>query len=395
MKRSQIKKRPMSDTTLAKLEPEATEYREHDGHGLYLRVKPSGVKSWNLRIKKPNGKWGWTTLGKYPDLSAKEAREMAHTFEDKPPEDTFSVAAEDWYDHKVASGNAPDSLDQKRRYLDKEILPAIGHKPLSEVTRQDCANIQSSLEKRDALSVASKVRSWLNQIFSRAIARGRCEMNPASELRAVALKRQEQQYPHLLESELPDFLRALRISRAFLLGRVATWMTLRTASRPGMVRWAEWCEINLDDGLWTVPAAKMKMRREHYVPLSSQTITDLRELRERTGRSQYLFPGSRDNPVISEGTINKVISSAGYKGKLVGHGSRHTASTLLHEHGWPHDHVEAQLAHKVQGVAGVYNKAAYLAQRRTMIQWYADYLDALERGITKDEVETFKARVEA
>lgn len=391
MKRSEIKRRPLSDTTIAALEPEDTQYRVQDSPGLYLRVSPKGAKAWNLRYRKPDGRWGWKTLGRYPDLPAREARRIALS----PPEEdsasvTFATAAEEWYTHKETSGNSPSSLGQKRRYLDKDILPAIGEKPLTEVTRHDCAKIQAALEQRGARAMAPKMRSWLNQIFSRAIAMGLCELNPASELKALALPSTEKSYAHLLEPDLPAFLRALSDTPALLLADVATWMLLRTAARPGMVRYAEWSEIDLGNQLWTIPADKMKMRRAHDVPLSTQVCSDLERLRERTGRSRWLFPGARNNPVMSEGTINKVIRTAGYRGKLVGHGARHTASTLLNEHGWPSAHVEAQLAHKEKGVAGIYNRAAYLEPRRAMMQWYSDYLDALRDG---GDLEALKARV--
>ncbi len=152
-----------------------------------------------------------------------------------------------------------------------------------------------------------------------------------------------------------------------------------------MVRWAEWSEIDLDAATWTTPAAKMKMRRDHVSPLSAQAVEALRELRRVTGSSRWLFPGvGSKNPTISENTINKVFASIGYKGRMVGHGSRHTFSTMANEHkaaqGFSKDWIEVQLAHKEQGVSGIYNQAAYLPQRRTMMQWYADHLDQLAQG---------------
>jgi len=148
-----------------------------------------------------------------------------------------------------------------------------------------------------------------------------------------------------------------------------------------MARFSEWVDIDLDNALWTIPAAKMKMRRDHLIPLSTQTVAELRTMHEMSGQGKYVFPGfGTKNPTMSENTVNKCLSLVGYKGKLVGHGSRHTASTLLNEHEWDDRIVEAQLAHKVQGVKGVYNKAKYLEIRKGMMQWYSDYLDYLEFG---------------
>ncbi|GGW36448.1 tyrosine-type recombinase/integrase [Vreelandella hamiltonii] len=411
MKRSQIKRRPLADTVLVSLEPEDKDYRELDSAGLYFRVKRNGAKSWELRYKRPNGRWTWKGLGGFPGVSGKRARREAEDLrrliadgvdlstvdQNAKPRYLFRDVAEDWYQRKINAGRAGGTTRQMRLYLDKDILPALGRKSLDEITRQDCTELQKRLEERAAHNIAKKVRGWVSQMFSLAIAEGKCELNPASELRHVAAAAPKTtHYPHLLEPELPGFLRALQRSRSRQITQAAVWMVLRTASRPGMVRYAQWSEIDIEGATWTIPAEKMKARRDHIVPLSTQTVESLREIRQQTGRQQLVFPGQGPkNPVLSEGTINKAIALVGYKGKLTGHGSRHTASTLLREHSWPKDHVEAQLAHKEEGIAGVYNQAAYLEKRRFMMQWYADYLDALSRGITTEEKATFKRRIES
>lgn len=415
MKRSEIKRRPLADTTLASLEPEATAYRELDGDGLYFRVKPNGTKSWELRYKKPDGKWSWHGLGGYPDMSGAMAREKAreakrlvssgtdpvqHKIAQREAREaasanTFAAAAEYWFQRKAQDGRAESTLRLMRGYLDNDVLPALGDKLLTEITRRDCADLQERIEARGALNTRDKIRVALRQIFSQAIARGLCENNPASELGAIAAPTPKaKQYPHLLEPELPAFLQALRRSTSRTPARVATWLVLWTASRPGVVRYAEWSEIDFERALWSIPADKMKARRDHVTPLCRQALEALRELHRMTGRGRYLFPGiGAKKPVISENTINLTLNKVGYRGRLVGHGSRHTASTLLREHGWGKDFVEAQLAHKEQGMAGVYNQAAYLEQRRAMLQWYADYLDALEAGMTPAQQADFDAMV--
>lgn len=402
MKRTEIKRRPLADTVLVSLEPELKVYREHDGNGLYFRVKPNGAKSWELRFKTLAGKWSWMGIGGFPEVGGELARAKAETnrkmlssgvdpLEKKRAERlaveesstrTFRVAADGWLKAKVDKGLADSTLNKIRTYLDKDILPALGDKLLDNITRTDCAALQASIESRDAHNVAEKCRTWINQIFGRAIGLGLTENDPASRLRDIAAPAPKtQQHPHLLEPELPDFLRALKTTTSRLPARTASWLCLWTASRPGMVRLAEWSEFNLDAATWTVPAAKMKMRRDHVIPLPRQAVDALRELHCMTGRSKWLFPGTGPkNPTISENTINKVFAEIGYKGRLVGHGTRHTASTLLRENGWTKDHIEAQLAHKEEGVSGIYNKAQYLEQRTTMMQWYADHLDKLVVG---------------
>lgn len=400
MKRTGIKRRPMADSVLKTLEPEATEYREKDSPGLYFRVKPNGTKSWLLRYKNSAGKWAWMGLGGFPSVSGKSARQKAAELQQQAADGVdikaqasrsaeaveegilFRTVAEDWYARKEAVGRAADTLSQMRRYLDSDIYPVLGDKRLLDVTRADCTEVQRRLERRKAYNIAKKVRAWVSQIFSQAIAQDLCELNPASELRHIAEKAPEtKHYPWLLEEELPAFFDALRDSRSRLITMTLIRLVLFTACRPGMARLAIWGEFDLDDGLWTIPAERMKMRRGHVIPLSRQVVEYLQALQAVTGRSRHLFPGNGSvNPTLSENTLNQALKLVGYKDKLTGHGSRHTASTLLREHGWPKDHVEMHLAHVEKGVAGVYNKAQYLKQRRQMMQWYADYLTALEQG---------------
>jgi integrase len=396
VKRSAIKRRPLADSVLSALDLDAKDYRERDSAGLYFRVQKNGSKSWLLRYKRPCGTWAWKGLGGYPGVSGKLAREKArdllnhssggkdlvHMSSCVQEKMTFKEAAEDWYDRKVKAGRVAGSLKQYGLYLNKDIYPAIGHKALDAVTRLDCAAIQSKMEARGAGAIAGKVRLWINQIFSLAMAQGHCTVNPASELRYLAQQgHQETPHPHLLEDELPAFLMALRKSTSKQITLIMTRLVLRTACRPGMARFSEWVDMDLDNSLWTIPAAKMKMRRDHIIPLSPQTVAELRTMHETSGVGRYVFPGfGPKNPTMSENTINKCLRLVGYKGKLVGHGARHTASTLLREHRWDKDYVEMQLAHVEGGDAGVYNQAQYLDKRREMMCWYSDYLDYLETG---------------
>lgn len=416
MKRTDIKRLPLADTVLAALEPEAKDYYQNYGADrLYFLVTSAGRKRWVLRYKKPNGKWAWHGLGTYPDVSAKYAREKAraalklnadgvdpvtHKAALKAAQavaeaNTFKVAADLWLEKKIKDGRAEKTLKGINGALKNDILPALGHKPLDHITRGDCANLQARIEKRGAHNTSEKVRVWVNQIFALAIAKGMTENNPASNLLAIAEKAPpENQYPHLLEEELPDFLKALRASDSGAIVKTAAWLTVWTASRPGMVRWAEWAEFDLENGLWSVPGAKMKMKRDHLVPLPTQAVELIRELKKRTSCSRYLFPSSGEKvPVISDGSINKCFALIGYKGRMTGHGSRHTCDTLLSEHGWPEDWRDMHLAHKKPGLKGVYDKAVILAQRQRMVQWYADYLEALELGSLAQRVNEFESRV--
>jgi integrase len=405
---------PLTVREVEAARPQPKPYGIADGDGLILWITPEGNKFWHFRYRL-HGKQPRISLGRYPDLTLQKARQQAASYRtlvadgadprakrridrqraDTSDDGTFRAAAELWYKSKQDAGRSASTLDKIRTYLDKDILAELGSIKLVNITRADCARVQERFEKRDALNVSKKARGWLREIFSQAIARGQCEFNPASELKVIAKPaRKAKPYPHLLEPELPDFLRALEKSTSRLIAYVAAWMTIWTASRPGMVRYAEWNEVDLGGALWTISAEKMKMRRSHVTPLPSQLVNALTDLKKLTGRHQYVFPGiGTKHEVISENTINLVFSKIGYKGRMVGHGTRHTASTLLREHGWTKDHVETQLAHLEEGTAGDYNHARYLVQRRAMIQWYADYLDALKTGMHPTHQQSFAQRV--
>lgn len=408
MKRDAIKRRPLADTVLSTLEPEAREYREAYGlDRLYFVVSASGRKRWEVRYKHPvTQKWAWMGVGSYPDNKAKSARskamEVASLVSDgiDPREHlrgaasirSFMTVAEQWYEHKVQQGRSDKTLSKMRHWLDNDALPILGSKPIADVARADCVRVQVNIEDRKAFNIAEKSRAFLRRIFDFAIAHGFCENNPASNLLDVAATAPPSKLrPHLLEDDMPLFLRAVRQTGSRRATRIAAWMVIWTASRPGMVRWMEWSELKGD--MWHIPAEKMKMRRGHVVPLCRQALKAIEDMRPLTGRSKYVFAGEGAKlPVLSDAAINRCFATAGYKERMTGHGARHTAKTLLSEHGWPLAWTEMQLAHKPVGLEGVYNQAAYIEQRREMMQWYADYLEALEVGMTKAKREKFKHR---
>lgn len=426
MKRSAIKRRPLADTVLAKLEPEEKEYRESYGiDRLYFVVAPSGRKRWEVRFKKPaTGRWAWMGIGTYPDVTAKAARAAAQDIADKvadgidPVEQRrhertgegrmgpFETTAWEWLAHRVGEGHfVPATEYQARTMLKNDILPVIGKIPISRVTRADCAKVQRRIEKRNSLNRAKKCRIWLQSIFDYAHSLDRCDANPAASLRVSSKSpKPAKPFPFLRESELPDFLRKLRNTSSGPLVASASWITIYLASRPGMVRWMHWSEVDLKDAIWRVPAEKMKSRRDYVTPLPRQVVDLLKEVRPLAGEDGHVFPNKNrrrprnlaiggTNDVLAIGSINKCLSTMGYAGRMTSHGARHTAKTLLSEHGWPRDWSEMQLAHSLPGLEAIYNQANWVRQRRVMMQWYADYIDALEAGISEEEIERFDAQV--
>lgn len=426
MKRSAIKRRPLADTVLSKLEPEEKEYRESYGvDRLYFVVAPSGRKRWEVRYKKPaTGKWAWMGIGAYPDVTAKAARAEAQEAASKVAEGIdpilkrreertgegrmgpFEVTANAWLEHRISEGHfTPGTAYQARTMLDNDILPIIGKIPVSKVTRAECARVVGRIEKREALNRAKKCRIWLLSIFDYAHALDRSDANPAASLRISSkAPKKSTPFPFLREDQLPGFLRSLRQTSSGPLVSAASWITLYLASRPGMVRWMHWSEINIKEAVWRVDAEKMKSRRDYITPLPRQVIAILKDIRPLAGEDGHVFPNRNSkrpielavggkNSVLAVGSINKCLSRMGYAGIMTGHGSRHTAKTLLSEHGWPRDWSEMQLAHSLPGQEATYNQAVWFKQRRTMMQWYADYLDLLELGMTDAQMDAFDSQV--
>lgn len=221
-----------------------------------------------------------------------------------------------------------------------------------------------------------KVRQRCSEVFRYAIATGRAEINPAADLSSALEVHQSNHFPFLKADEIPDFLHALDTYTGSRLVQIATKLLIITGVRTIELRAALWSEFDLDNAIWEIPAERMKMRRSHLVPLSTQALDLLNEVKIMTGNYHYVFPGRNDpNKPMSEASINQVIKRIGYDGKVTGHAFRHTLSTILHERSYESAWIETQLAHVDKNVIrGMYNHAQYLDIRRNMLQNYADFL---------------------
>ncbi|WP_458736769.1 tyrosine-type recombinase/integrase [Pseudomonas chlororaphis] len=402
MKRADIKRRPLADTTLSSLEPEAGAYRELDSSGLYFRVKPNGQKSWELRYKKPDGKWSWLGLGGYPEVSGAFARQKAAELradasEGKNPiiskkarqaadidavNDTFESLAREWHTSRLSGWDA-GTAKRILGALERHVFPSLGKRPYTSIMSMEWMELLRGLERQGILEQMSRVRAYCKDIYDLARVTGRAVNNPLEGVHKFLSSGKAENYAHVSPDELPGLLRAIRSyphAKDVQLGlRLLTLM----AVRPSELREAHWVEFDFDKKLWTVPVERKgrKKGREHLVPLCIQAVDALLELRQLTGAYPLLFPGRSDRTKPRSDTVFLMaLRRLGYEGRQTGHGFRHIASTILNEHGYPADHIEAQLSHKAQGVRGIYNKAQYLEQRVKMMQWYADHLDALEAG---------------
>ncbi|ENW7725793.1 tyrosine-type recombinase/integrase [Klebsiella oxytoca] len=380
--------------------PKDKPYKLSDGGGLYLLVNPNGSRYWRLKYRIA-GKEKLLALGVYPDITLAVARQKRadakkvlaaggdpgqEKQEEKQAKEqavanSFERLAMEWHTHKSTSWSE-GYAEHLLMYLKKDIFPFIGQKAITDISQVEMLNVLRKMEQRGVLDKLKKTRQACRQIFTYAIITGRAEHNPVSDLAGALKSPKQQHYPHLLVDQIPVFLRALSEYSGSTITRNATRLLMLTGLRTIELRASEWVDIDFDKGVWNVPAERMKMRRPHLVPLSTQVRELLEEIHQLTGRGKYVFPGRNDaGKPMSEASINQVIKRIGYDGKATGHGFRHTMSTILHEQGYNTAWIETQLAHvDKNSIRGTYNHAQYLDGRREMLQWYADYMAALENG---------------
>jgi integrase len=400
MKRCDIKRRPLADTVLATLEPDASTYRELDGNGLYFRVKPSGQKSWELRYKKADGKWSWLGMGGYPEVSGALARQKAAKLRDSTAKDgnplatkrairaaeveaannTFEHLAREWLAIRSKTWTEGTAV-RTRGALEKHVFPIFGKRAYNSMLPMEWMDFLRGMEQTGIVEQTSRVRGMCKEIYDLARVTGRATHNPLEGLHKFLLTKPVENFAHVNTHELPTLLRAIRAYPHATDVRIGLQLLSMLACRPTELREACWEEFDLEGGFWLIPAARMKRRREHLVPLPHQALSLLRELQNFTGNYPLLFPGRNDNTKPRSNTVFLMaLRRLGYEGRQTGHGFRHLASTILNEHGFDSQHVEAQLSHVKEGVRGVYDKSTYLEQRKVMMQWYADHLDKLSAG---------------
>jgi integrase len=370
-----------------------------DGGGLFLQLQPSGSKLWRYTYRF-HGKQKLLALGSYPETSLAEAREkhaMAHKQvangidpnEAKKEakrsallnaENSFESVAREWH-QKKCHALEPRYAKFVLRRLEADIFPKLGYRPIRDISPPELLSVIRLIENRGAIEVAHRALKVCGQIFMYGIATGRADRNPAADLQGALQTMKKGHFAHLQEDELPEFLQKLEVYQGMRQNKLALQLMMLTFVRTTELRGALWSEIDFDKAEWRIPVERMKMKRPHIVPLSEQALLILKELKLMNGSWQYIFPNPY-HPLkcMSENGVLNVIYRMGYKGRVTGHGFRHTASTILNEKGFNRDHVERQLAHvETNKVRGVYNHAEYLPERRKMMQWWANHLDKLQQ----------------
>ncbi len=411
----------LTDTAVRLAKPNAKDYSLHDGNGLSLLVSAKGAKYWHFRFSWHGGRQPRISFGTYPDLSVKQARQLrdearALVAQGVDPrlyrsqkrraaslavEHTFKAVFLQWVEfrrHSLKEGRQ-SSLAQVQRIFNKDVLPFLGKRPISEIQRADLLDVLARIERRKALTVAEKCRTWFNQLFRYALVKIEgMEQNPASDLDVVALpKPSVHHHPFLRMAELPALLAKLRHYQGNTQTQLGLWLMLLTGVRTCEIRSATPDQFDLQRALWTIPPETVKqlqleMRKKgkrpqdmppYLVPLSVQAVEIVRYLLAQVRPAQrYLLAHRSDlKQRISENTLNGALRRMGYEDQLTGHGTRATLSTALHEIGYPKPWIDAQLSHAdPDKVSAAYNHAEYVEQRRAMMQDWADRLELLEQG---------------
>jgi integrase len=424
----------LSDLELRKLKTEDKPYRVHDGRGLFIEVTPTGGKLWRWAYRF-QGKQKKMGLGQYPEVSLKLARErhidgrrilamgidpMTQRKETRrqkaietaerntqkttatwstatdpkgmveqalklkiTPNSPFGVLAFHWWDHWKVDKNR-DNADAILSRLVLNLFPALGSMPISGITSQHIIQMVQSITERGAAEMAKRCLGLSKQVFEYATTQGYATSNPAAGIKpSLVIKAPPVvNRARVNAADLPGLLKAVDAYKGRRIVQLMIQMMFLSFTRTGELLGAVWTEFDFEAMLWRIPQERMKMKSPHIVPLSNQMLAVLRELRELSGESVYLFPSEfKSAKTLNENTILNALAEMGYKGVQTGHGFRGLASTILHERGFDPEHIELQLAHARRNkVSAAYNHALYLEPRVQMMQGWADYLDRLRRS---------------
>ncbi len=396
----------LTDTFLRTAKPAEKATRKFDGGGLYIEISPSGGKLWRLKYRY-EGKEKLMALGRYPEVSLKDARERRDEARkllanDVDPaanrkavkaaklaqaENSFEAVCRAWYAKAYADKAESTRLKTITR-LEQDVFPHIGQMPVASITAGDVRGVIERIEKRSALDIAKRVFNYIGRTLRYADSLGMVERDVSASIDLALLLPNRKTKHHAALTDPTAVGGLMRAIDGFTGGYVtvrALKLAAYTFVRPGELRHAEWSEFDLEGATWTIPAGKMKMKVEHIVPLATQAVAILRELHSVTGvgsNVRYVFPSERGGSrPMSENTLNAALRRMGYTNdEMTSHGFRAMARTILDEVlGFRPDFIEHQLAHAVKDANGrAYNRTKFLPERRAMMQAWADYLDGLK-----------------
>ena len=379
------------------LKPRVSSYRVSDSGGLCLEVSPAGGKLWRWRYRL-NGKAQMIGLGKWPEVTLEQARikrdqSRAELNGGKDPvrqrqaeklrrmtegENTFESICRKWMALK-AKKLTKKYAEQSLRRAEQHVFPMVGALPITDITIPDVVRVIEKVSGRGTIETARWVKQIMSQTFRYASQRGMCQFNPAADMRDLLPATEKKHHACIKPAELPALLRQMAAYKGDGMTKKVMHLLALTFVRTNELIGARWEEVDFDRAEWSIPKERMKMRRPHVVPLSRQAIAILKELEAFTGDKEHVFHSQRGKSKhISNGAVLMALRRMGYQGKMTGHGFRALASTILNEKGYNPDWIERQLAHEDgDKIRSIYNRAEYLLERKTMMQDYADILDAM------------------
>lgn len=393
---------PLSDLQVRTAKPKDKDYKLVDGYGLYLLVTPTGGKLWRFDYRYSE-KRKTAAFGAYPSITLSDARQRREdarkllangvdpgaikkaqkTARIESATNSFEAVTREWHE-RFKNQWSVNHAERLLRRLELDVFPAIGERPIAEIKPPEMLAVLRKVELR-TLETAHRLRIACSQVFRYAVATGRAERDPVADLRGALPPVKNKHFAAPTDpKDVAPLLRAIDDYEGSFVVKSAMRLAPLVFVRPGELRQAEWSEINLDVAEWNIPGHRMKMKEAHLVPLARQAVEILRELQLLTGHSKYLFPCHR-SPLrcMSDNAVNAALRRMGFeKTEIVGHGFRAMARTLLDEvlQVRP-DFIEHQLAHAVRDPLGrAYNRTSHLAERKKMMQQWADYLDKLKSG---------------
>lgn len=386
--------KPLTDAQVKKSKAKEKDYELADGNGLYLRVRKTGNKSWIFRYTRPfTKKRNNMVLGPYPEITLVNARALREEHkqslsqnidpQEKRDDDnlralhdnntTFRFVAEKWFEvkrHTVSKGYAVDIW----RSLENHVFPDIGHRPISSLNAPLVIRVLEPLAARGVLEQIRRLIQRINEIMIYALNTGMVQSNPLAGIRSAFKSPKRKNFSTIEPERLPELMEKLSRASIKYTTRILIEWQLHTMCRPSEAAAAKWEEIDFNNKLWIIPAERMKMNREHKIPLTDQTLKLLELMKPVSGHREYIFPADRNPRThINAQTANMAIKRMGLKGELVAHGMRALASTILNDKGFDPDLIETALAHVEKNeVRRAYNRAEYIDRRREMMEWWSE-----------------------
>ncbi|MDR6579310.1 integrase domain-containing protein [Pseudomonas extremaustralis] len=392
----------LSELKIKSAKPSEKDYVLFDGGGLQMRVRSNGSKLWNFNYRHPVTKKRINMgLGTFPEVSLAQARKgsiaarevLAQGLDPKEQRDvelqakqaetehTFQNVATSWYELKK-DAVTPAYAEDIWRSLTLHVFPDLGTTPISAISAPQVINLLRPLETKGSLETVKRLSQRLNEIMTYGVNSGLIHANPLSGIRSVFKKPKKKNMAALAPDELKELMVAIANASIKRTTRCLIEWQLNTMTRPAEAATTRWEDIDLEKKIWTIPAERMKKRRIHIVPLTDQALALLEAIKPYSGHREYVFPADRDPRThCNSQTANMALKRMGFEGRLVSHGMRSMASTILNEHGWDPELIEVALAHVDSNeVRSAYNRAEYIERRRPMMAWWSEHIQEASTG---------------